>query len=67
MKTFVKLFGRQLSEKKKEILQNFAFPEDPIKLLKSHRPVLDHMLFSKSIIGKKNEINTIELEQYFGE
>lgn len=61
----VALFARQLSDK--EILQNCAFPEAPIGLLQSQRPVRGHMLISKPIISKKQNqkkvgITMIDLE-----
>lgn len=48
--------------------KNFAklcFPRSPIGLLRSHRLVLGQMPFSKPIIGKKNGITVIDLEQSF--
>ena len=60
----VALFSRQLNEK--EILKNHAFPEAPIGLLQSHKPVRGHMPISKPIISKQQQqkpsITMIDLE-----
>lgn len=58
----MKLFDRWLNEK---IFAKLGFPRSPVGLLKSHRLVLGHMSFSKPIIGKKNGITVIDLEQSF--